>query len=569
MSSLLPNGKQRFVDNNGRPLIGGRVYYYIPNTSTPKDTWQDEAQTILNTNPIVLDARGECTAWGEGRYRQVVRDSSGNLIWDKVTADPSLGLQDELAASSGSSLVGFIQDGEGAVARTVQAKCRERHSLADYGMTAVMSRYVPDQYPTLQAAIEAFHPLNLKPNEYVDIVIRSGHQLTEGIHLKQGDYSGFQISAEDATVTLAPGFKYVNNSYHAVMWIESARAPTWNCLVDGDTQIGRGLMYMKEAVGVVTPGSGVINCNWFADVDSGAGIYVDSGSGVAAQGSVFTGCTRGAWITRASYADLESAVFDNSRFVGVYASRACAVSMEFASAKGCGIGVYAVRSVVMANNTDVSDAIDHGVPEALAGGRGYVATEGAILSAASGVATNCQTYACSGEGTGKLYARNVDASGAGTFSFYVQFGGHIEKTGSTGTVYQKENWQTSKGIITDQRVPSWPNVIFNSNGVAVQFGDGTQFCYATNTATFAALSRLHAVWTYPVAFTGGPNVQLTFRGGTTSISPVTLPELGVLHADAVTATGTLIDLYRVVGGTNNFGPGSTATIASYAVGRWY
>lgn len=58
MSSLIPNGEQRFVDNNGRPLIGGRVYYYVPNTSTLKDTWQDESMTILNTNPIVLDARG-------------------------------------------------------------------------------------------------------------------------------------------------------------------------------------------------------------------------------------------------------------------------------------------------------------------------------------------------------------------------------------------------------------------------------------------------------------------------------------------------------------------------------
>lgn len=89
MSSLLPNGKQHFDDNNGRPLVGGRVYYYIPNTSTPKNTWQDEAMTILNTNPITLDTRGECTAWGTGSYRQVVRDFFGNLIWDKIVTDLS------------------------------------------------------------------------------------------------------------------------------------------------------------------------------------------------------------------------------------------------------------------------------------------------------------------------------------------------------------------------------------------------------------------------------------------------------------------------------------------------
>lgn len=129
MSSLLPNGKQHFDDNNGRPLVGGRVYYYIPNTSTPKNTWQDEAMTILNTNPIVLDARGECTAWGYGTYRQVVRDFFGNLIWDRVVTDFTqkidqskaevfAELADTESLSKGDALIGVRQPYEGAVAQT-------------------------------------------------------------------------------------------------------------------------------------------------------------------------------------------------------------------------------------------------------------------------------------------------------------------------------------------------------------------------------------------------------------------------------------------------------------------
>lgn len=140
MSSLLPNGKQHFDDNNGRPLVGGRVYYYIPNTSTPKNTWQDEAQTILNTNPIVLDARGECTAWGYGAYRQVVRDSLGNLIWDRLVTDFTeqidtaiAGVLGDLAEPTGSSLVGFLQTGDGATPRTALEKMRENLTGADFG----------------------------------------------------------------------------------------------------------------------------------------------------------------------------------------------------------------------------------------------------------------------------------------------------------------------------------------------------------------------------------------------------------------------------------------------------
>ncbi len=85
MAVQILNGKQQFFDGNGVPLAGGFVYMYIPVTTTPKNTWQDEAQSTLNTNPIVLDASGEAVIWGTGLYRQVLTDSLGNEIWDQET----------------------------------------------------------------------------------------------------------------------------------------------------------------------------------------------------------------------------------------------------------------------------------------------------------------------------------------------------------------------------------------------------------------------------------------------------------------------------------------------------
>jgi hypothetical protein len=92
MANLLPNAKQQFFGPNGVPLSGGSVYYYIPNTTTFKATYQDQAQTILNSNPVILDANGECVVWGTGAYRQQVFDVNGNLIWDQVTQDPQAAL---------------------------------------------------------------------------------------------------------------------------------------------------------------------------------------------------------------------------------------------------------------------------------------------------------------------------------------------------------------------------------------------------------------------------------------------------------------------------------------------
>jgi hypothetical protein len=97
MANLIPNAKQQFFGPNGVPLSGGSVYYYIPNTTTFKATYQDQAQTILNTNPIILDANGECVAWGTGAYRQQVFDVNGNLIWDQVTQDPQAALTGNIA----------------------------------------------------------------------------------------------------------------------------------------------------------------------------------------------------------------------------------------------------------------------------------------------------------------------------------------------------------------------------------------------------------------------------------------------------------------------------------------
>lgn len=82
----LPNGRVQFLDHNGQPLVGGSVTFYVPGSLTPKDTYQNYDATILNANPLTLDALGSAVIWGIGRYRQVVTDQSGNQIWDEETA---------------------------------------------------------------------------------------------------------------------------------------------------------------------------------------------------------------------------------------------------------------------------------------------------------------------------------------------------------------------------------------------------------------------------------------------------------------------------------------------------
>lgn len=131
---LMPNGKQAYTNGIGAPLADGKVYTYAATTTTPKATYTDASGATPNANPVILDARGEASIFWNGSYKVTLKDASDNLIWtqDNLAATDLLST---LAASSGSSLVGFIQAGAGAVARTAQAKMRETVSAKDYGAT--------------------------------------------------------------------------------------------------------------------------------------------------------------------------------------------------------------------------------------------------------------------------------------------------------------------------------------------------------------------------------------------------------------------------------------------------
>lgn len=85
-AGILPNAKTTFVDQNGKPLSSGKVYFYEPGGTTAKTTWQDINKTVANSNPVNLDSAGRALIWGDGSYRQIVYDRNNNLQWDQTTA---------------------------------------------------------------------------------------------------------------------------------------------------------------------------------------------------------------------------------------------------------------------------------------------------------------------------------------------------------------------------------------------------------------------------------------------------------------------------------------------------
>ncbi|MCP4988370.1 MAG: hypothetical protein GY928_20660 [Colwellia sp.] len=79
--SLMPMGKQQFLDNNGDPLASGNVHFYEPGTTTDKTVYSDSNGNTALSNPVTLDSAGRASIWINGYYKCVVKDSANTTIW--------------------------------------------------------------------------------------------------------------------------------------------------------------------------------------------------------------------------------------------------------------------------------------------------------------------------------------------------------------------------------------------------------------------------------------------------------------------------------------------------------
>tara|TARA_R110000822_G_scaffold120999_5_gene254703 strand:- start:6890 stop:7828 length:939 start_codon:yes stop_codon:yes gene_type:complete len=92
MAVLSPAAKMAFTTAAGTPLVGGKLYTYIAGTTTPQTTYIDSSATTANTNPVVLDSRGEANLWlGGALYKFILKDADDALIWsvDNISAPTS------------------------------------------------------------------------------------------------------------------------------------------------------------------------------------------------------------------------------------------------------------------------------------------------------------------------------------------------------------------------------------------------------------------------------------------------------------------------------------------------
>jgi len=105
-TALSPSPKQQYFDAAGVPLVGGKLYTYAAGTSTPIATYTDASGTVSNTNPVILDSRGEANVWlaPATAYKFVLKDSADATVWTVDNID--LGINFSNVIITGGSING-------------------------------------------------------------------------------------------------------------------------------------------------------------------------------------------------------------------------------------------------------------------------------------------------------------------------------------------------------------------------------------------------------------------------------------------------------------------------------
>jgi hypothetical protein len=99
MARLSPYAFVQEMDNNGDPLVGGKLYTYEAGTTTPKATYTNSGGAVANANPIILDASGRADIWlGSGAYKFVL----------KTSADATIKTVDNIAGDTTNSFVSDV-----------------------------------------------------------------------------------------------------------------------------------------------------------------------------------------------------------------------------------------------------------------------------------------------------------------------------------------------------------------------------------------------------------------------------------------------------------------------------
>lgn len=204
MTYALGGGKfQAFDTATGLPLVNGKIYTYSAGTLTPVASYPTiddaTAQTNANTNPVILDSRGQATIILAGPTKVILKDSNDVELWTVDNLD---------AATTGQ---------QGSDVIDANGNYLLRYTTASLAVNYLdIANAASGNNPALSAKGSGTNiDLNLVPKGTGSITISSQKILTPAtssvgsiLTLREGTSSGSNIVSLQAPATLAADTAY-------------------------------------------------------------------------------------------------------------------------------------------------------------------------------------------------------------------------------------------------------------------------------------------------------------------------------------------------------------------------
>lgn len=199
---------------------------------------------------------------------------------------------------------------------------------------------IPTDYATLQEAIDAWSIRAAKQGVTITLNIETGHTLTSGLTLANGDYSHFLITSVDAEVPT--GFVTTQ-----LFVMENCAAPVFDVMVDGNSQIEECYRF-TGCRAKINPATGAKNFTGRAlyanntMIQAGSTvwennqeIFITNGSGFSFGSATITGHTlSGITVSEGSTGGIASSTITNCG-MGLHLKDAAVVDAEFIVISGC------------------------------------------------------------------------------------------------------------------------------------------------------------------------------------------------------------------------------------------
>lgn len=617
---ISPPPRLQFFTNAGVPMAGGLLYTYAAGTTTPLVTYTDSTGLVANTNPVILDSRGEASIWlGGVGYKFKLATPANVDVWT----------QDNIAPGS-SAYMTYTPAGTGAVTTTVQAKLRESVSVKDFGAVGdgVTDDTVAIQLAFISAA--AFTPKKtvyfpagiyvINPSTTIDatgcsidgdgqnVSIIKPSALSTGVvagfqHIAYNTDANFTVSNIQinlTNVTYTGVYPSLQRSYHLLVY----NCTNWevrNCSFTGISNNHIGVYanggnywqitdcYFENLVPSIQY-SQAINIQQYSgkhkvlgNVMNGTGLFSNNSDGIISDNTCYN-LSFGAGLAFGPFVDCKNNIITNNYCTGGFGSP------DVNATYTAGIENWGSDSIITGNycSNNSGSGISHGGYRGVVSGNiclnngiGGTGLNGiTAFSALAPITTSASNSVitgnlCSDTQAVKTQAYGYKEAGAGTIVNMLVHSNYFYNNliGDQLTV------QTTPQVLRSTS-PAWiPNM---SVGNATPTTDVNLLSNSYLSLTGSDASAMRMIDQFPTTATVGNrglNVQLTTAASVTSATSILLNNFNVSGAGAITTqygifiqdliTGTNIRGIQssVSAGANKYNINVTGTAPSYFAGE--